>query len=122
MNAEKERTLAELARRNPFWICLIVFLVLGCDYSFRLANLIEQRSQLRQAELMQAQNAGALAQAQRLEGQLEALSLDLLQLAKTNAAAKQIVQDFNIQWNPGPAAAAPVRPAGSQPKSNAQPK
>ncbi|PYJ08933.1 MAG: hypothetical protein DME25_00075, partial [Verrucomicrobia bacterium] len=80
------------------------------------------RSQLHQAELMQAQNAGALAQAQRLEGQLEALSLDLLQLAKTNAAAKQIVQDFNIQWNPGPAAAAPVRPAGSQPKSNAQPK
>ena len=122
MNPDKERTLTELARRNPFWVCLIVFLLLACDYGFRLQNLIEQRQQLHQAEQMQAQNAGALAQAQQLESRLEALSLDLLQLAKTNAAAKQIVQDFNIQWNPGPAAAAPVPPAGSQPKSNAQPK
>ena len=63
---------------------------------------------------MQAQNAGALAQVRQLEGRLESLSLDLLQISKTNATAKQIVQEFNIQWTPGPAAATPV-PAASVP-------
>ena len=85
-------------------------------YGFRLFNLIEQRQQLDQAQLAQAQNLGALAQAQQLSARLESLSLDLLQLAKTNAVARQIVQDFNIQWNPGPAAAAPMPLAGPQPK------
>jgi hypothetical protein len=65
---------------------------------------------------MQAQNAGALAQARQLEARLESLSLELLQVAKTNAAAKQIVQDFNIQWNPGPAVSVPAPAAGTQPK------
>jgi hypothetical protein len=64
--------------------------------------------------MMQAQNVGVLIEAQQLEMRLQALSLDLLQVAKTNIVAKQIVQDFNIQWNPGPAApavpAAPVAP------------
>jgi hypothetical protein len=55
-----------------------------------------------------------LKQAQQLEARLEAFSLDLLQVAKTNTAAKQIVQDFNIQWNPGPAASVPA-PAASVP-------
>jgi hypothetical protein len=45
----------------------------------------------------------------RMEARLEALSLDLLQVAKTNAAAKQIVQDFNIQWTPGQAAPNPAQ-------------
>jgi hypothetical protein len=66
--------------------------------------------------LMQAQNVGSLAQARQLEARLEAFSLDLLQVAKTNAAAKQIVQDFNIQWNPSPAATGPAPVAGKQPK------
>ena len=114
MNPDKEKRLAEVSRRNPFWICFTVFLLLAGDYGFRLANLLTQRDQLSQAQLMQAQNAGALAQVRQLEGRLESLSLDLLQIAKTNAAAKQIVQEFNIQWNPGPAASAPA-PASSVP-------
>jgi len=116
MNAEREKSLLEFARRSPFGVCLAVFLLLACDYGFRLFNLIEQRQQLDQAQLAQAQNLGALAQAQQLSARLESLSLDLLQLAKTNAVARQIVQDFNIQWNPGPAAAAPMPLAGPQPK------
>src|SRR5436309_5898508 len=116
MNAERERSLMELARRNPFGVCLAVFLLLACDYGFRLVNLIEQRQQLGQAQLTQAQNLGALAQAQQLSTRLESLSLDLLQLAKTNAVARQIVQDFNIQWNPSPAAAVSTPMAGPQPK------
>jgi len=116
MNADKEKALAQLSRRNPFWVCLVVFLLLACDYGFRLANLWDQHEQLGQAALMQAQNMGALAQARQLETRLEALSLELLQVAKTNAAAKQIVQDFNIQWTPGAAGAAPAPAGTNRPK------
>jgi hypothetical protein len=59
---------------------------------------------------------GTLAQARQLEARLESLSLELLQVARTNAAAKQIVQDFNIQWTPGPAASVPASAAGTQKK------
>ena len=109
MSHDKEKRTAEASRHNLFWICFTVFLLLACDYGFRLASLLAQRQQLTQTRLVQAQNAGALAQAQQLEARLEAFSLDLLQLAKTNAAARQIVQEFNIQWNPGPNAAPPAQ-------------
>ena len=116
MNPDKQKTLTESSRRNPFWVCFLVFLLLACDYGYRLANLVDQREQLNQAVLVQAQNSGTLTQARQLEARLEALSLDLLQVAKTNATAKQIVQDFNIQWTPGPAASGPAPSAGTQPK------
>ena len=121
MNADKQNTLMESSRRNPFWVCFVVFSLLACDYGYRLANYLDVREQLNQAVLMQAQNAGALAQARQLEQRLESLSMDLLQIARTNAAAKQIVQDFNIQWTPGPtapgsAASAPAPAASTPPK------
>jgi hypothetical protein len=116
MNMDKQKTLPEASRGNPFGVCLVVFSLLACDYGYRLVNLWDQREQLNQAQLMQAQNVGALAQARQLEARLESFSLDLLQVAKTNAAAKQIVQDFNIQWSPGPAASVPAPTAGTQPK------
>ena len=116
MNADKQNTLTESSRRNPFWVCFAVFLLLACDYGDRLMNLVYQREQLNQTVLMQAQNEGALRQSQQLEKRLESLSLELLQVAKTNAAAKQIVQEFNIQWTPNPAMAPPAPAAGKQPK------
>lgn len=109
MNTEKDKAIKEAARRNPFWVCFIVFLLLAGDYGFRLYSMLQTRTQLDQARIMQARNAGALDQARQLESRLEALSLDLLQIAKTNAAAKKIVQDFNIQWNPAPAAPSPTQ-------------
>jgi hypothetical protein len=116
MNPDKQKALAELSRWSPFGICLVVFLLLACDYGFRMAGLWDQREQLTQTLLTQAQNVGTLAQAQQLERRLEALSLDLLQLAKTNAAAKQIVQEFNIQWTPSPTAPVTPPPATNQAK------
>ena len=115
MSHDKEKRLAEASSHNPFWVCFVVFLLLACDYGFRLMSLLNQREQLNQAALVQAQNQGALAQARQLERRLETLSLELLQVAKTNAAAQQIVQEFNIQWTPGPAAPVPA-PAPSNPK------
>ena len=110
MNPDKEKKLAELSRRNPFAVCFIVFLLLAGDYAFRLVSLFNQRDQLNRALIQQAQNAGALAQGRQLEARLEAFSFELLQIAKTNAAAKSIVEEFNIQWNPGPAAPGPAAP------------
>jgi len=49
--------------------------------------------------------------------QFLALNVDLLQLANTNAAARKIVQDFNIQWTPGPGAASPAQPLTPVPAS-----
>lgn len=115
MNPDKEKRLEELTLRNPFWICFLVFLLLAGDYGIRAWNLWKQKIQLDQALLMQSQNLGALAQARQLEARLEGFSVDLLQIAQTNAAAKQIVQDFNIQWNPGPAASRPTLPPPSAP-------
>ena len=116
MNPDKQKLLAEASRRNPFWVCFLVFLLLATDYGFRLANLLAQREQLNQAALTQAQNVGTLTQAQQLEKRLETLSLELLQIAKTNAAAKQIVQDFSIRWTPGEAAPAPAAATNRQKK------
>lgn len=119
MKTEKDKELRELAQRSPFWVCFIIFLLLAGDYGFRLTNLWQQRSQLDQARLMQAQNAGVLDQARKLEARLEALSLELLQVAKTNSAARQIVQDFNIQWNPNAASPSPsseLQPVAGSPK------
>jgi hypothetical protein len=116
MNPDTQKLLTEFSRRNPFGVCLLVFLLLACDYGFRLVGLLDQRDQLNRTVLMQAQNAGALVQAQQLERRLEALSLELLQVAKTNAAARQIVQDFNIQWTPSSAAAVAAPAPGNQKK------
>ena len=116
MSADKGKAGPEVSRRNPFWVCLVVFLLLACDYGYRLVNLVDQRDQLSQAALMQAQNIGTLAQARQLETRLEALSVELIQVAKTNVAARQIVQDFNIQWNPGPTAPTALPAGTAQPK------
>jgi hypothetical protein len=110
MTTERERTLTELTRRTPFWACFIVFLLLACNHGFGLLNLIEQRQQLDRTRLLQAQNRNTLLEAERLEARLQALSLDLLQVASSNLSAKQIVKEFNIQWHPGPASAS-VAPA-----------
>ena len=111
MNQDRDQALIELTRRNPFWVCLLVFALLAADTGFRLANSVQQRGQLDQAQLVQAQNVGrmssTLSQLPQIEAKLQALSVDLFQVAKTNAMAAQIVREFNIQWNPGPEAFLP---------------
>ncbi len=110
MSHEKERALSELNRRTPFWACFAVFSLLACNHGFGLVNLIQQHQQLERTRLQQAQNGNMLAQAAQLETRLQALSLELLQVASSNAIAKQIVQEFNIQWHPGPATAPATNP------------
>jgi hypothetical protein len=106
VNLDRDRALLELTHRSPFWVCLLVFALLAVDAGFRLTNAVALRKQLDEAQLVQAQNIGrmsaALEQRPQVEAKLQALSLDLIQVAKTNAMAAQIVREFNIQWTPPP--------------------
>lgn len=111
MNQDPERTSPAASRRNPFWVCLVVFLALAVDGGFRLARVLEQRRQLDQLQLTQAANIGRLStvltQAQKVETRLQAISLDLIRVARTNGVAAQLVREFNIQYTPGTEIAAP---------------
>lgn len=108
MNAE--RALPDTSRQSPFWICLIVFATLAVDAGFRLAKALDQRQQLDRARLNQAATVGrlasALAQMPQLEARLQAISVDLIQLGRTNATAAQLIREFNISWTPGAEGAA----------------
>ena len=112
MSEGREANGGEVSRRNPFWICLIVLLALAADSGFRFLRSLEQRQQLRQLQLNQAANIGrmatVLAQAPQVEAKLQAVSLDLMQVARTNALAAQLVREFNIQLSPGAATASPA--------------
>jgi len=116
MSAEVKRALVESNRRNAFWPCLGVFLLLACEHGIGLKNLWAQHQQLQQTRALQDQNLQTLYQARELSAKVQDLSLDLLAVANTNAAARQIVQDFGIKWNPGPAAAPAAAPATNSPK------
>lgn len=89
---------------NPFWVCLLVFAALAIESGIRFNALWKQRKQLDEAQLSRPENIAQLSQLsarrQQIEPRLQALSLDLLQIAQTNNAARQIVQEFNIQWTP----------------------
>lgn len=100
-----DATLREEVHRNPFWVCLLVFGVLAVDGGLRFSQLMAQRGRMSEAEQNQAatisQMSQELSQLPTVESKLQALSMDLLQVATTNAAAAQIVQEFNVQWTPG---------------------
>jgi hypothetical protein len=110
VNQDREHSVPEAGHRNPFWVCLVVFLALTVDGGFRFSRLLEQRRQLGQMQLAQAVNLGrispALAQAQQLETKLQAVSLDLIRVARTNTPAAQLVREFNIQFTSGADASA----------------
>ena len=110
MNMQKGHAESTRLSYSPFGVCLMVFVMLGVDSGFRLAKVFAQRRQIGQAQVVQAQNVGRLSrtvsQQPQVEARLQALSIDLVQIAKTNTTARQIVQEFNIQWTPGPTPAA----------------
>lgn len=117
MTADHERAPLEATRRSPFWICLVVFAALAVDAGFRLAKVLDQRQQLERARLNQAVTVGrlsnALAQTPQLEAKLQAISVDLIQLGRTNATAAQLIREFNIAWTPGKETAAPTSSVGT---------
>jgi hypothetical protein len=99
---------------------LLVFALLAAETALRLVNSARQRKQLDALMLQQQQEIGRLRpllqSLNEVETRLQGLSLDLLQMAQTNATAAQIVREFGIQWTPsaggGPAAAV-TAPSGA---------
>jgi hypothetical protein len=119
MNADQVNTAVPVAERSPFWVFFIVFALLAGDYGFRLVNLLQNRAQLERVKATQDQNAGVLTRTRQLDSRIEALSIELLQLGTTNAAAQRIVQELNIKWTPSSApagAAQPLSPGPVRPK------
>lgn len=83
-----------------FWILLILFLALGADYGFRLYDLRQQHALLTQFQTQQKQNFDKIPQMQETAKKVYALSVELVQIASTNAAAEQIVKESGIPYTP----------------------
>lgn len=86
--------------QSLFWILAALIIALSIDYGVRAVVLWNQRGQLHQAQANQTKNISQLNQAGDMEMKLRALSIGLVELGKTNADAKKIVQEFGIQWTP----------------------
>ena len=56
------------------------------------------------------QQAVLVGQAAQAESKLQAMMMDLLELAKTDADAQAIVGKYGIKFNPAPASALPTLP------------
>ena len=87
-----------------FWILLILFLALGTDYGFRLADLRQQHTFLTQFQTQQKQNFDKIPQMQETARKVYALSVELVQIAPTNAVVEQIVMESGIPYTPPPPA------------------
>lgn len=101
-----------------FWILLILFLALGTDYGFRLADIRQQHTLLTQLQTQQKQNLDKIGQMQETAKKVYALSVELAQIAPTNAAAEQIVKELGIPYTPPPSTVTP--PATVSTNQNAQ--
>ncbi len=88
------------APHNLFWVLLVLILALCVDYGIRLNFVWQQHGQLSRASANQTQSIANLGQVPEFESKIRTLSFNLVQSAKTNSAAKQIVQEFGIQWTP----------------------
>lgn len=98
---------------GPFWAIATVFLALGIVYGFQVRDLWQTRAQLRQS-LVQVNPA--LNQALVVNNTLVQLGNDLLRLAETSPAAREVVQQFNVRRNQ------PIEPKNGREETKTTPK
>ncbi len=103
---------------TSFWPLCLMGVSLLLFLGWQLTAAIQQNRQLLVMSEQQEAMAGRAAQT---EGQLQAVMMDLLQLADTDEDAKAIVTKYGIKFNPGPGAMAsagdqapPPAPVGTQ--------
>ena len=101
---EGRHEFREPPRPHLFWILLIMFLALGADYGFKLADLEQQHTLLGQFQTQQNQNFNKIPQMQETANKVHALLVELAQIAPTNGAAEQIVKEYGIQLKSPPSA------------------
>ena len=109
----------DTTRFTPFWPLCLLALSLAAFLGWQVMAAAQQYiDSLRLAD-QQALLSGQAAQA---EGKLQAMMMDLLELARTDAGARAIVTKYGIRFNPGPSAQpveAALLPSGPKPKEGA---
>ena len=86
--------------RDAFLPVLLLALSLLLFFIFQINNVTEQRTALKTAIDRQDQ---VVKQSRQIQDLLKNVALDLLNAAKTDDNAKQIVTKYNIQQQPPPA-------------------
>ncbi len=84
---------------SPFWALAPVFAALLAGYAIQLWGLAGQNRQMRQADASLVQ---ALPRAVAVTAKLQAVGKDLVDLAPSSAAARQIVNEFEIRLASSP--------------------
>lgn len=101
-------------RRSPFWACMVVFSALLLANFYQSLSIFQTRTQIKQA---QKRAEEVLPEARLVQKQigppLQELASELLQLSSTNVAARQLVEQFKIAFNP--AAGGGARPGTNAP-------
>ena len=89
-----------------FWPLLILILGLGLSLTYQVGDLESRRVELVQAN---EQILPKVKRAEYEEGKLHALAWEILRLAKTDASAARLVEEFKIKAV-SPTASAPAAP------------
>lgn len=113
MNSSTHPT--EPNKPNPFWVLLAILALIGVDHTLRLGIMLKRRGQLNQAQAIQVENSSRVVLAQQFTERFQPLMLELIQIAATNASAKAIVDEFQIQYFPPSPATNPPSPATEAP-------
>jgi len=114
MNAEDHNA----NRYTPFWPLCLMALSLAIFLGWQLTAAVRQHSGLLRMQEQQTILAGQAAQA---ESKLQAMIVDLLTLAKTDADAKAIVLKYRINMNSPAQPALSLEAAASQPSPRTLP-
>lgn len=101
----------------PFALLALSFAIL---LIFQVVNLRKQEKSMiegkQQLTSLISQREALVKQSGDLQAKLQALAVDLLELAKNNEKAKAIVQKYNIQQQANPAAPAAAPAAAPESK------
>src|SRR4051812_27203568 len=97
----------EHSPRRPTPSFLIPFALLALSFAvlliYQIVNLSKQHSGMqdtkKQLTEIIGQREALVKQSTELQAKLQAMAVDLLELAKTNEKAQSIVQKYNIQQN-----------------------
>jgi len=104
MNQREETT----GRFTPFWPLCLMAASLAVFLGWQVFMAVRQYIALQRVADQQTLLTGQAAQA---ETKLQAMTMDLLELAKTDADAKAIVVKYKIKFNPAAPSTLPIEAA-----------
>lgn len=118
------RTYPEVRTYNGFWPIVLLALSWGIVLTWQIVNIAQQRTAVQQSRdqletnftQSSPQHEQLIAQSRAVQGKLETLVTDLLNLAKSgDADARAIIEKYKIQQNAPAGAAAPAASPAASP-------